>query len=108
MESRNDADLSATSNSSRRSSLTHRRPDRPPDGLGGDRQGHVADAEIPQRIDHGVADGGRRADGAGLAAALDAERVGRRRRLDEGAVDARQIARPRHGIVHEGSRQELA
>src|SRR5437773_11870765 len=59
---------------------------RAPDGFGGDRQRDVAHAQMPQRVDYGVADRGRRADRAALARPLHAERIARRRRDDEGGV----------------------
>src|SRR5580700_1746959 len=52
--------------------------ERAPDCLCGDRQGDIAHAAVPQRIDHGVTDSSRRADRSALAAALDAERIARR------------------------------
>jgi hypothetical protein len=47
--------------------------------------GEIADAERGQRVCDGVGDGGEGGDGAGLAAAFDAERVGRA----AGAVEPR-------------------
>src|SRR5205807_1751851 len=48
---------------------------RAPDGLRRDRQADVAHPEMPERVDDRVADRGRRANRAALAAALDAERI---------------------------------
>jgi hypothetical protein len=44
-----------------------------------------------ERVDDGVDDRGRRADGAGLAGAFDAERVGRRRYVVGGKDEGSQI-----------------
>ena len=55
-------------------------------------------------IDHGR----RRTDRAGLAAALDAERVGRARRRVGRHLEHRKIPGPRHGVVHVGRGHELA
>src|SRR5580692_3458332 len=52
---------------------------RAPDGLGGDRQSDIAHAAMPKRVDHSVAYCRRRTDRPALAAALDAERIARRR-----------------------------
>ena len=51
-----------------------------PDLLGRDRDVDVADAQVPQRIDHRVGDRRRGADRGRLADALGADRVVRRRR----------------------------
>ena len=72
--------------------------DRPPDPLGRARHPDVVDAELPQRVDDRVDHGRRRRDGAGLADALDAQRVRGRRRL--GPVGRRRTAgraRPARG-----------
>src|SRR5437762_6838695 len=83
--------------------LTHRTPDR----LGGDRQGDIAHAEMPQRVDHGVADRSGRADRPAFTAALDAERIARRGRLNESGVERWHIVSARHAVVHEARGQEL-
>src|SRR5207248_2819852 len=49
-----------------------------------------------------------RADAAGLADALEAERVQRRKRLDVVDLDSRDLGRIRHQEVHETAVQELA
>src|ERR1700731_2366017 len=56
--------------------LLLRGADGAPQALGGGRHRHVANAERLQRVDKRVADRRHRADGAGFAGALDAERVG--------------------------------
>src|SRR5207245_901098 len=67
----------------------------------------LIDAERPQRVDHGVGDAGDRADGPGLAHALDAERVARRRdRLVE-QLHLPEHVRARHGVVHERAGEQL-
>ena len=61
-----------------------------------------------QRVEDRVHHRGRRADGAGLAAALDPERVVGAGR-DAGMVDRdrRQVVRARHRVVHERPADEL-
>ena len=61
----------------------------------------VTDAELVQRVDDRVDDRGRRADRAGLSAALDAERVGGAGGLVGGEVDRRHVVGARHAVVHE-------
>ena len=70
--------------------------------------GSLAHAEGRERVHDGVDDGGRRADGAGLADALDAQRVHVRRRLGAVKLEPREHAGARHGVVHERPRYELA
>ena len=60
-----------------------------------------------QRVEHGVHDRRRRADRAGFADALDAERIG----LGRGSSISSEmtfgnVARPRHGIVEKASAQQ--
>eukprot|EP00043_Microstomoeca_roanoka_P002426 m.38320 g.38320 ORF g.38320 m.38320 type:complete len:1021 (-) comp11478_c0_seq1:708-3770(-) len=85
----------------------HRRPD------ARGRSGHVDMGDVGmaaalKRVDDRVDDGGRAADGPGLAAALHAQRVvgagG-----DAGMIDrvVRQIVRARHGVIHIRARDEL-
>ena len=62
-------------------------PHRPPDPLRGRRAGKIGDAEGCQRVEDGVGDGRKCADGSGLAAAFDAERVGRAGRAVEAEVE---------------------
>ena len=65
------------------------RSDRAPHPLGRRRHLDVAHAEIRERIHHRVRDRRHRADAAGLAAALDAERIGLGRHRIALDVDAR-------------------
>ena len=72
------------------------------------RRGRHGELFGADRIGDGVDDGGRRGDGAGLAAAFDAERIGRafgHRGVD---LQRRQIVGARHGVVHERAGDELA
>ena len=46
-----------------------------------------------ERVDDGVDDRGRRADGAGLAGAFDAERIGIRRHVAGGESEIRRLRR---------------
>jgi len=50
--------------------------DRPPDPLRGRWADEIRDTERCKRVEDGVGDGRECADGAGLAAAFNAERVG--------------------------------
>src|SRR2546430_15673110 len=54
-------------------------PQRAPDGFGSDRQRDVAHAEMPQRVDDGIADRGGRAGRSALAGALAAQPIAPRR-----------------------------
>ena len=65
--------------------------DRAPQAFGRQRHLDMADAERLQRVDDGVGDRRRRADRAGLAAAFDAERIGRARRRLEAEIEERQV-----------------
>ena len=60
-----------------------------------------------QCIGHRVHHGGRRGDGAGLAAALHAERVGEARYHGEVPGEERQIVGARQRVVHERAGQQL-
>src|ERR1051325_9957285 len=60
-----------------------RRMDRLPDACRRERHVEMRDAEIVQGVKHGVDHGRRRGDRAGFADALDAERIGLGRNLDE-------------------------
>src|SRR5882762_366706 len=82
--------------------------DRAPEALGAGRHRQVADAEQLQRVDEGVADRRHRADRAGFARALDAERVSPGRHRAGFAMDVRQIVGARHRVIHEGTGDELA
>src|SRR5262249_14235392 len=54
-----------------------------------------------------IGDGGWGADGPGLPGPLQPEGVSRRRELEMGCLNGRQIGRGRHGIIHERAGQEL-
>src|SRR3954471_2933190 len=82
--------------------------DRPPDLLGRGRHREVGDAERGQRIDDRVDHGGRDADRAALADALDAERVVGARGDVVADLEVRQVGRARHAVVHERSGGQLA
>src|SRR5260221_189900 len=67
------------------------------------------DPERCQRVEQRARHGGGRPYGAGLAAALGAERVVRARLALVGLTrEIRQIVRPGQGVVHEGGRNQLA
>ena len=74
------------------------------------RQRHVdmADAAVAERVDHRIHHRGERAGAAGLAAALDAERVGRCRRRMIGERERRHVGGARHGVIHERAGEQLA
>src|SRR6476646_8299876 len=72
-----------------------------PDLLGRDRDVDVAHAEVPQRIDDGVGDGRRGADGGRLPHPLGADRVMRRRRRRLACLPGRAFHGGRNQIVHE-------
>src|SRR6185436_5310519 len=98
--------LPARENLKRRSgaAIVHRVPH----PLRPERHVDVADVERPERVDDGVDDGRRRADGRRLADALGAQRVHRRRRNGLVRDERRQVVRARHAVIHEGARHELA
>ena len=79
----------------------------PHPGRGG-RHVDVRHAERCERIQDGVDDGARRADGGALAGALDAERVRRARHVAAGDGDRRQIVGARDGVVQERPGQQLS
>ena len=60
------------------------------------------------RVDHGVDDGGRRADGGRLADALRADRVVRRRRDGLAELPVRALHRGRQQVVHERPAEAVA
>src|SRR5690606_29048263 len=72
------------------------------------RHGDVVDAEVAQRVHHGVDHRGGGGDRAGLADALDAERVGGRRRLRAVGADVGQVRRPRDVVVDQRAAGEVA
>ena len=63
---------------------------------------------VADRVGDGVDHGGGRADRAGLAAALDAERIARAQRRGVVQLERRQVVGARHGVVHERRGHELA
>src|SRR5437870_5006396 len=67
----------------------------------------MRNAERRQRVDDRVDDGGCRADRARLAAALDAQRVDGRGRLDPVELPGRERIGLRHRVVHERGREAL-
>ena len=79
-----------------------------PHALGGGGHVDIDDAERRQRIHHRVHDRRRRADGAGLAAALGAQRIVRAERGVGLELERKEIVGTRHAIVHERARLELA
>src|SRR2546429_1712795 len=79
--------------------------DRMPDAIGRRRHFEFVVADrIGDRVDHRS----RCADRAGLAAALDAERIARTQRRSVTQLERRQVVGPRHGVVHERRRDGLA
>src|SRR5215207_6610452 len=84
------------------------RLDRGPHARGRERLVDVLDPERRERVADRVHEAGRRPDRAGLAAALDAQRVhgGRGDRVVE--LEVRHLAGPGHGVVHHGPGDELA
>ncbi len=60
-----------------------------------------------QCVEHGGHHGLRCGDAARLPRALDAQRIGVGRPLDERDVERRKIAGARHGVVHERAAQKL-
>src|SRR6478672_6940301 len=63
---------------------------------------------MPERIDDGVADRGRRADRTAFTAALDAERIAWRWGFDKGGMKRRQVGGARDTVIHEACGQKLA
>ena len=63
---------------------------------------------VADGVGDGVDDGRGCADRAGLAAALDAERIARTQRRGVRTLERGQILGPRHGIIHEARGDELA
>ena len=61
----------------------------------------------PKRVEHGVGDGWKSGDRAGLAAALHAERVRRARNALEREVEGWQVVGAGHAVIHEGAGDEL-
>src|SRR6266700_394141 len=81
---------------------TFRRPDGLPDAEGCRRHVDMTDAVFRERIDDGVHDRGERACTSGLAAALDAKRIGGRRHFVIGGYEFRRVVRARHSVIHIG------
>ena len=72
--------------------------------------GHVEvfHAQRFERVQHGVDDGRRRADGTRFAAALAADGVVRAGRADMAELEFGEICRARHGVVHVAAGEQLA
>ena len=68
----------------------------------------MLDPELRERIDDRVDQGRRRADRAGLAGALDAERVGAARHDVVGELDRRQILGAGDAVIGQRAGQQLA
>src|SRR5258708_7088650 len=79
--------------------------DRLPYALRGCRHLDIGNAEIRKRIHDRIHHRGERAGATGLAATLDAERIGRRRNRQALEADLRHVGGARHRIVHERSGQ---
>src|ERR1700722_9589395 len=79
-----------------------------PYSLRGDRKRNVADAKVPERVDHRIADRGGCTDRAALAAAFNSHWVAGRRRRDKGRVERRQIGCARYSVIHEARGKKLA
>src|SRR5215471_2108406 len=78
-----------------------------PDRFRRDRQGDIAYAKMPQRIDHRIADCGWRADRSALACPLHAEGIARRGARKEGGAKGGNIGRPRQSVIEKARGQEL-
>ena len=62
--------------------------------------GEIGYAEGGQRLEDGVGDGGEGGDGAGFAAAFDAEWVGRAAHADEAEVEGGEVVGAGHRVIH--------
>src|SRR5262249_27479298 len=78
-----------------------------PDRFRPDRQGDIAYAKMPQRIDHRIADCGGRADRSALAFPPPAEGIAPRGAPTEGGAEGGDTRRPPHGLNAERRGQEL-
>src|SRR5215471_10803133 len=78
-----------------------------PDRFGCDRQGDIAYAKMPQRIDDRIADCGGRADRSALARPLHAEWIAGRGARKEGGAEGGNIGRPRQSVIEKARGQEL-
>src|SRR5215510_7242825 len=76
-----------------------------PDGFRPDRQGDIAYAKMPQRIEDRIADCGRRADGSALACPFDAEWIARRGARKEGRAKGGNIGRARYAVIEKARGQ---
>src|ERR1700752_4603003 len=104
-------DRAPTIASARRGAVRPWRPaarDRPPDHLRRRRHLDVAHAELGQRVDDRIRHCRHRADAAGFAGALDAERIALGRYRMAVGVDGADVLGTRHGGVHERAGDELA
>src|SRR5712691_10175702 len=83
--------------------------DRAPNPLRRRRHVDVGDPEAAiERVDDGVDDGGAGADGAGLARALEAERIGLARHVAAFERVGRRVIGARDGVIHEARGEQLA
>src|SRR5712691_7771639 len=85
-------------------SVAHGRPDL----ARGQRQVEMRDAERGQRVEDGVGDGRRGADGGRLADALHAERRPWRGRARVVVLERRQVFALRQRVLHQRRGEELA
>src|SRR5262249_37927032 len=79
-----------------------------PDGFRPDRQGDIAYARRPWRVDDRIADCGGRADGSALACPFDAEWIARCGARQKGGAKGGNIGRPRHAVIEKARGQELS
>jgi len=80
---------------------------RAPDRFRPNRQGDIAYAKMPQRIDDRIADCGGRADRSAFACPLHAEWIAGRGARKEGGAKGGNIGRPRHAVIEKARGQEL-
>src|SRR5215471_2339294 len=81
--------------------------DRAPNALRRRRHVHVLDAHPGERVQHSVHEHRRARRDAGLAAALDAQRIALGRILRQLDVEVRKVIRARHAVVEKACGQKL-
>src|SRR5499426_858505 len=81
--------------------------DRAPNALRRRRHVHVLDADIGERIQNGVYEHRRARRDAGLAAALDAQRIALGRIFRQRDLEVRKVIRARYAVVEKARRQKL-
>src|ERR1700752_4695610 len=81
---------------------------RAPDRFRPNRQGDIAYAKMPQRIDDRIADCGGRSDRSTLACPLDAEWIAGRGARKGGGAKGGEKGRPRAAVIEKARGQELA